>query len=192
MYSYFLAILNAKGLTPYKVAKETGISQATLTSWKNGTYIPKYDKLKKIADYLGIDVSELMGNSNKTELVPIVGQIACGTPILAEENIDGYAPRCHGTRADFCLYARGDSMIGARIYDGDLVFIKKQSMVKNGEIGAVLIGESATLKRVYYYPEQSKLILSPENPKYAPLVFVGKELDEIQILGKAVSFIGSL
>ena len=191
MYSCFIAILKAKNLTPYKVAKATGISQATLTAWKNGAYSPKYDKLKKIADFLGIEVSELMGQE-ATELLPIVGQIACGTPVLAEENIDGYAPRCHGVKADFCLYAKGDSMIGARINDGDLVFVRKQNMVQNGEIGAVLIGESATLKRVYYYPEQSKLILSPENPKYAPMVFVDKELDEIQILGKAVSFIGSL
>ena len=83
-------------------------------------------------------------------------------------------------------------MIGARIFDGDLVFIRQQSMVENGEIGAVLIDESATLKRIYYYPDQNKLILSPENPKYAPLVYVGNELDGIKILGKAVAFLGNL
>ena len=193
MYSRFLAILKSKNLTPYKVAKETGISQATLTAWKNGTYVPKYDKLKKIASYLGINVSDLFeSNAQSKEMLPIVGQIACGSPILAEENIEGYAPKCHGTRADFCLYAKGDSMIGARIFDGDLVFIRQQSMVENGESGAVLIDESATLKRIYYYPDQNKLILSPENPKYAPLVYVGNELDGIKILGKAVAFLGNL
>ena len=191
MYSRFLAILNARHLTPYKVAKETGISQATLTAWKNGSYVPKYDKLKKIADYLGVEVSDLFGTEqNRDELLPIIGQIACGSPIFAQENIEGYAPKCYGASADFCLFAKGDSMVGARIFDGDLVFIRKQSMVENGEIGAVLIDDTATLKRVYYYPEQNKLILNPENPKYEPLVYVGQELSSIQILGKAVAFVG--
>ena len=90
--------------------------------------------------------------------------------------------------ADFCLRAVGDSMIGARIYDSDIVFIRKQTMVENGEIAAVVIDGEATLKRVYYFPEKAKLILSPENPKYEPLVFLGAELDEIQILGRAVAF----
>lgn len=191
MYSRFLAILKAKNLTPYKISKETGISQATLTAWKNGTYVPKYDKLKKLADYLGVNVSDFFEcDEEKSNMLPIIGKIACGSPALAEENIEGYAPLCYGTKADFCLYAKGDSMIGARIYDGDLVFIRKQSMVENGEIGAVIIDDTATLKRVYYYPEQNKLILNPENPKYEPLVYVGQELDSITILGKAVAFIG--
>lgn len=193
MYSRFLAILKSKNLTPYKVSKETGISQATLTAWKNGTYVPKYDKLKKIANYLGINVSDLFeAPSAQDEMLPIIGQIACGSPIFAQENIEGYTPKCHGVRADFCLYAKGDSMIGARIFDGDLVFIRKQSMVENGEIAAVLIDDTATLKRVFYYPDQNKLVLNPENPQYAPLVYVGAELDTIQILGKAVSFLGNL
>lgn len=189
MYHNFIAILKSRGLSPYKVSKETGVSQATLTSWKNGSYTPKYDKLKKIADYLNIDVSELTGDNNDVDnKVPIIGQIACGAPIFASENIEGYAPVCYGVRADFCLFAKGDSMVNARIYDGDLVFIKKQSMVENGEIAAVLVEDSATLKRVYYYPDQNKLILNPENPKYEPLVYVGEELDSVQILGKAVGF----
>lgn len=193
MYERFLTILKSKGLTPYKVSKETGVSQATLTSWKNGAYVPKYDKLKKIADYLGIEVGDITGESARdNEFVPIIGQIACGSPILAEENVEGYAPRCYGSNADFCLFAKGDSMVGARIYDGDLVFIRKQSMVENGEIAAVLIDDSATLKRVYYYPEQNKLVLNPENPKYEPLVYVGKELEQIEILGKAVCFTGRI
>ena len=188
MYNRFLTILKSKGLTPYKVSKETGVSQATLTNWKNGSYVPKYNKLKKLADYLNIDISELMGEGGEINRVPIIGRVACGAPILAEENIEGYAPQCYGVSADFCLFAKGDSMINARIYDGDLVFVKKQSMVQNGEIAVVLIEDSATLKRVYYYPEQNKLILNPENPKYEPLVYVDDELEQVQILGKAVGF----
>ncbi len=189
MYDRFLAILKSKKISAYKVSKDTGVSQATLTNWKNGTYVPKYDKLKKIADYLGVDVSELIEDSlSENRQIPIIGQIACGAPIFAEENIEGYAPSCYGVKADFCLFAKGDSMINARINDGDLVFIKRQTMVENGEIAAVLIEDSATLKRVYYYPEKSKLILNPENPKYEPLVFIGSELEQIQILGKAIGF----
>jgi repressor LexA len=90
--------------------------------------------------------------------------------------------------ADFCLRAHGDSMIGARIYDGDIVFIRSQNSVDNGEIAAVIINDEATLKRVYFYPDEEKLILTPENPRYAPLVYLGGELENIKILGKAIAF----
>ena len=79
-------------------------------------------------------------------------------------------------------------MIGARIHDGDIVFIRAQDSVDNGQIAAVIINDEATLKRVYYFPEESKLVLSPENPSFAPLVYVGEELNSIKIIGKAVAF----
>ena len=79
-------------------------------------------------------------------------------------------------------------MTGARIFDGDIVFIKAQNAVDNGEIAAVIINDEATLKRVYFYPNEEKLVLSAENPRYAPFVFVGNELESIKILGKAVAF----
>ena len=88
--------------------------------------------------------------------------------------------------SEMCI--RDSSMIGARIMDGDIVLIRKQDMVENGEIAAVIIENEATLKRVYYYPKDGKLILNPENPAYAPLVYVGEELNQIRILGKAVIF----
>ncbi len=186
-YENFIKIVKNKGLTPYKVSKGTGISGATLTSWKNGTYTPKLDKIRQIAEFLGVDIKDITEGGGEHRL-PILGEIACGSPIFAEENIDGYASPCYGISADFCLFAKGDSMVGARIYEGDLVFIKKQPLVENGEIAAVLVDDAATLKRVYLYPEEQKLVLAPENPKYKPLVFVGQELDTIQILGKAVAF----
>ena len=83
-------------------------------------------------------------------------------------------------------------MINARIFDGDIVFIKQMPMVENGEVAAVIIDNEATLKRVYYYPEKHKLILNPENPAYEPLVYINEELDTIRILGKAVCFMSSL
>ena len=94
--------------------------------------------------------------------------------------------------ADFCLVAKGDSMSGARIYDGDVVFIKKQPIVENGEIAAVIIDNEATLKRWFYYPENQKLILSPANDKYEPFVYVGDELNDIRCLGRAVCFMSKL
>ena len=94
--------------------------------------------------------------------------------------------------ADFCLTAKGDSMINARIYDGDIVFIKKMPIVDNGDIAAVIIDDEATLKRVYYYPEKNKLVLQAENPKYEPFVYLNEELEQIRILGKAVYFMSKL
>lgn len=120
--------------------------------------------------------------------IPMLGEIACGQPIYASEDRESYVVSGTAINADFCLTCRGDSMTGARIYDGDIVFIRKQEMVNNGEIAAVIIGDDATLKRVYYYPEQRKLVLQAENPAYEPFVFVGDELDEITILGKAIAF----
>ncbi|MDE6474755.1 MAG: helix-turn-helix domain-containing protein [Clostridia bacterium] len=123
-----------------------------------------------------------------TQKIPFLGSVACGEPIYAEEDKESYIQLGTNVNADFCLRANGDSMVGARIHDGDLVFVRKQEMVDNGEIAVVLIGDEATLKRLFYYPESQKLVLQAENPKYAPFVYVGEELDQIRILGKAVAF----
>lgn len=108
--------------------------------------------------------------------------------IFADEQFEAYVEAGANIKADFCLRAKGDSMIGARIYDGDIVFIHKQEMVDDGEIAAVLIDDEATLKRVNYYPEKNLLILKAENSKYEDLIYTGEELNHIRILGKAVAF----
>ena len=118
----------------------------------------------------------------------MIGSIACWKPISANEEKELYVEAGAEIEADFCLRAKGDSMIRARIYDGDIVFIRKQSMVDNGEIAAVVIDDEATLKRVNYYPEKNLLILKAENPDYEDLVYTGEQLDHIIILGKAVAF----
>ena len=79
-------------------------------------------------------------------------------------------------------------MIGARINDGDIVFCRSQSTVENGDVAVVIVGDEATLKRVYFYPEKKKLVLQSENPKYEPFVYVGEELADVHILGKAIAF----
>lgn len=119
---------------------------------------------------------------------PLLGDIACGKPIMANEEKELYVEAGTNIHADFCLKAKGDSMIGARIYDGDIVFIRKQEMVNNGEIAAVIIDDEATLKRVNYYPEKDLLILKAENSQYEDLVYTGEQLNHIIILGKAVAF----
>ena len=120
--------------------------------------------------------------------LPILGEIACGEPIYASEDHENYILAGSDIDADFCLRAKGESMINARIWDGDIVFIRAQPQVENGEIAAVIIGDEATLKRVYYYPQQNRLMLNAENPAFAPLIYIGDELRQIKILGKAVAF----
>lgn len=128
----------------------------------------------------------------ETKDIPLIGDIACGEPILAEENIEDYVKLNKDIDAEFALRCKGDSMTGARIRNGDIVYIHQQEDVENGEIAAVLIGNEATLKKVYKYPEKKMLVLKPANPEYEDFIFTGEELEEIRILGKAVAFLSSI
>ena len=189
----------ALGYTLEEVARQLGTSKQTIQRYESGkiSNIPS-EKIEQIAAFLQTSPSALVGWSSereeatllplRTRRVPMLGEIACGEPIWAEEEHGSYVSVDESLSVDFCLRAHGDSMIGARINDGDLVLVRKQDSVDNGEIGVVIIDGEATLKRVYYYPDEAKLILSPENPRYAPLVYLGSELDRIKILGKAVAF----
>lgn len=173
--------------------------------------VPSLPVINKIATGMGLTIDDLLSKCDdmdvtlnekdlfsaplppniiplpKTSKVPLLGTIACGEPLLAEENLDGYVEMPENVHADFCLRCHGDSMVGARIKDGDVVFIRQQPEVENGEIAAVIIDDEATLKRVYLSAD--KIILQPENPRYEPFVFVGEELSQIRIIGKAVAFI---
>ena len=194
------ALRKERHLTLEELAKRLGTSKQTIQRYENGIIanVPP-EKIEKLAEALAVTPAELMGwSESKPEAegvlplafkkVRLIGDIACGEPIYAEEQYESFAVVGGDVDVDFCLKARGDSMIGARIYDGDIVFIKAQDAVDNGEIAAVIINDEATLKRVYYYPEEEKLILSPENPRYAPLVSFKDELMGIKILGQAVYF----
>ena len=192
-----------KGLTLEVLAEKLCTSRQTIHRYENGkiSNIPP-EKVMLLAEALETTPAHLMGWENESDTVfghknilpisikrlPILGEISCGKPVYAEEEHENYIAADADLDADFCLKASGDSMIGARIYDGDIVFIRSQNSVDNGEIAAVIIDDEATLKRVYFYPEEGKLILSPENPKYSPLVYIGEELNQINILGKAVAF----
>ena len=197
----------ARGMTLEELAERVGTSKQTIHRYENGviTNIPP-EKVEILAGALSTTPSHLMGWTADRRAIPvndafiplslkklpILGEIACGEPIYAEEEHESYAAADSKLDADFCLRAHGDSMTGARIYDGDIVFIRSQSSVDNGEIAAVIINDEATLKRVYYYPEEEKLVLSPENPRYAPLLYVKDELESIKIIGKAVAFQSSV
>lgn len=122
----------------------------------------------------------------KTYKVPLIGSIACGQPILAVENAEEVAEVPEYVHADFALRCKGDSMINARIFDGDIVYIHSQPEVENGQIAAVRIGDEATLKKVYFTGQ--RLILRAANPLYDDLEYEGQSLEEVQILGKAVAF----
>lgn len=119
--------------------------------------------------------------------VPLIGDIACGEPITAEENIADYVDAPEHMRCDFALRCKGESMIDAGIEDGDTVFIRSQPEVANGQIAAVRIGDEATLKRVYWDGET--LTLMPANERYAPMVFYGERLMDVRIEGKAMGFV---
>lgn len=119
--------------------------------------------------------------------LPLLGNVACGEPIFANEDHESYIEANADLDADFCLTAKGDSMINARIFDGDILFVKAQGTVENGEIAVVLIDNEATVKRVYYDKENNVITLVPENPTHKPLRYTGEQLNQIRILGKVIS-----
>lgn len=191
-----------RGLTQEELGAKCGTTKQTIFKYETGvvTNIPT-TRIQQIADVLQVSPAYLMGWESEdsainapnifkieTKKFPLLGNIACGEPVFASEEMGLYIEAGANIHADFCLKASGDSMIGARIHDGDIVFIRQQSSVNNGEIAAVLIDDEATLKRIYYDPDNSTISLFAENPAYKTLRFHGAELDNIRILGKAVAF----
>ena len=190
-------------LTQEELAVAAGTTKQTIHKYETGiiSNIPA-SKIKAIADKLSTTPAYLMGWEEKsadyvafenvvpiqTYKVPLLGSIACGKPIIANEEFELYVECGATVKADFALKCKGDSMINARIHDGDIVFIREQSAVNNGEIAAVIVGDEATLKRVYYSPESNSLVLHAENPSYEPIVYIGEELENVKILGKAIAF----
>lgn len=124
----------------------------------------------------------------KTVKRPLVGSIACGQPITAEQNVEDYVDVPEDAQCDFCLRCKGDSMIDAGIHDGDIVYIHIQPEVENGQIAAVRIDGEATLKRVFWDEQQQVLQLAPCNPSMPPMIFTGPVLDTVHVEGKAVGY----
>ena len=194
-----------KRMSLEELADQIGTSRQTVHRYETGVIsnIPS-EKVEALARALGTTPQRLMGweddsiptinniriaNIAKadTKELPILGNVACGEPIFASEQQGYYARARADMAADFCLTARGDSMINARIFDGDLLFVRKQDSVDDGEIAVVLIDDEATVKRVYFNREDGIITLMPENPTYKPMRYTGSQLDRIRILGKVVS-----
>ena len=169
-----------------KFAKVLDVSPAYLMGWEDEEESTFEDDLEALSSrYDNIKPIKL-------KRFPLLGEIACGQPIWADEDKESYIMADMDIRAGFCLKAKGDSMINARIFDGDIVFIRQMPIVDNGEIAAVIIDNEATLKRWYYYPDNNKLMLVAENSKYEPLFYSGEQLNQVRCLGKAVYFMSAL
>ncbi|MBR5094480.1 MAG: helix-turn-helix domain-containing protein [Oscillospiraceae bacterium] len=190
------AIRIERHMTQEELARVLGTSKQVISRYETNQRSPKIDIVYGYAERLGVPVDYLADNSlpipsgiiplPRMGRAPLLGTIACGEPILAEENLDGAVDLPEHIRADFALRCEGDSMINARIFDGDIVYIRQQDTVDDGQIAAVLIDDAATLKRVRLFPDH--IILAAENPTFRPLVFWGEEMSHVRILGLAVAF----
>lgn len=207
--------LNDKtSITATSLADKIGLSKQAISMYASGSRKPKRPTIKAIAEALNVNEAWLMGYdvpmerqdtsqiliaSNiipipKTKKVPLLGTIACGEPILATENIESYVDMDSDVHADFALRCQGDSMINARIMNGDIVYIRKQDIVENGEIAAVLMDDcsesQATLKRVYI--SDDKIRLCAENPNYQDMIFFEEDMNKVRIIGKAIAFLSTV
>lgn len=195
------------GFSAEKVAERLGVSPATIYRYEKGDIekVP-VDSLAELAKILQTTPAYLMGWEEQPTpkptspapippgfmpmpemmQVPLIGSIACGTPILAEQNIKSYIGVPAAWRADFALECHGDSM-APTICDGDVVCIRKQPEVEQGQIAAVRIGEEATLKHFYY--QNDVMTLLADNPSVCPpMVYTGPQLEEVEVEGLAVGF----
>lgn len=199
---------NALGLTMAEVARYVGVSEGAVSRWESGNIANmRRSKIAALAKILQLDPGLIVGwgeNSKQfskrvlpvpqSHMIPVIGAIACRASLLCKENIGGYEPCPDFVSADFCLHCEGDSMINARIYDGDTVFIQRQKSVENGEIAAVEISDGGscklTLKR--FYQTGNAVLLCSENPKYLPIIFADEKMGAVKVVGKAVFFVSRI
>ena len=204
------------GLTTDALSAASGVPKGTINKILNGeTQNPTIGTLAALARALGCPLEHLSGRPEEIpgvyrlrqdgigaaaawklrngdqilpvmkKRIPILGEIAAGQPIYADQDYE--AMECDGPiHCDFALRVHGDSMIGARIRNGDIVFIRRQDDVDDGQIAAVIIDDEATLKRVYHI--KNGLQLLSENPNFPPMIFTLDEYASIRILGRAVAF----
>ena len=182
-----------KEMTLKELGSRVGVASTTILRYEKGEISKiKLPVIESIANVLEVDPAWLILKSDrptkyipkKSEVdnIPLIGSIAAGLPLLAEENIVDYFNIDTKIKADFALKVQGNSMIGAGIFQDDIVFIRKQDCLENGEIGVILIEDEATLKK--FYKEDDTIILQAENDIYKPLIYTN---GNIKILGKLVA-----
>ncbi len=192
-----------RGLTQEQLADILGTSKQVISRYENGQRSPKLSIAIQYAEKLGLAKNYFVDDEDpapekddipagfmplpKMQRVPVVGRIACGEPITAEQNIESYVDAPADMKIDFALICEGDSMIDAGIKDGDRVFIRRQPTVENGQIAAVRINGEATLKRVHI--NGGTMVLQPANASYPPLVYSLADLEDVAIEGLAVGFL---
>lgn len=175
------------------LGEKVGLTKKTIQRYENGEIRIDMDRIEDIANALEVEVPQLLDGAQSflgmnvdnigTTLVPLVGRICCGNGVLAYEDVEEYIPVAKDfvKSGDYIfLRAQGNSMIGSRIIDGDLILIRKQPTVDEGEIAAVLIGEEAVLKKVYRNGNQ--IVLQSSNPDFPPIFC--NEGDDVTIIGK--------
>lgn len=184
-------LIKEKGYSLRQFSSEIEIPYTTfITMLQNGIEKSNVNNVNKVLNALGLSIddlsniksSPLFNIDSNINSVPLIGKIAAGYPIFAEENIEDYFKIDSSIKADFCLKIKGDSMIDAGINDKDIVFIRKQNTLENGEIGAILIEDEATLKT--FYKKDDMIILQPANNQYSPMIYTH---GNITILGKLVA-----
>lgn len=192
--------LDKAAISAKELSIKSGVAEASISQYVNGYHKPSNISAGKMGPILDVNPMWLMGFDEpmekgyhnivpiSTKRFPVLSSIACGEPILMQEEKELYVNATSDINADFVLIAKGDSMKNARIYDGDYVFIRRQPTVENGEIAAVGIGDEATLKRVFWYANKSVLVLRAENPDYSDMEYSGQSLNDVHIFGKAVAF----
>lgn len=184
-----------RNLTVRQLAEEVGISGANISRYENNVHGAGSTVVRDIAKYFGINPSWLMGDENAdkylsnvpdSKSVPILGKVSAGFPMYVVEDLIGYEFIPQESNIDFCLRVKGDSMINACIHDGNILYIRKQSTVDNGNIAVVVIdGEEATVKRFYKLGNQ--ILLKPENPAYKDIIIDKEHQREVKIIGKVIS-----
>lgn len=196
-----------KRATQREMAKDIGISQSSLALYERAERKPSFEILCRIASYLEVSMNQLMTDEAvpsptpvpspslpdspdilpiTTQKIPLLGDIACGQPTEPGDTFEAYVEAGSEVKADFALRAHGESMTGARILDGDVVFIRSQPAVDDGEIAAVMIDGETTLKRVRHAGDD--LVLWPENPSYQPIIISSDSESDVRVIGKAVAF----
>lgn len=198
MYEIFEKLLNERGITAYRVSKDTGIPTSSLTDWKKKRSKPKFKNMKILADYFNVPISYLLGEENEKVIdkpekkehqiqIPLYARLSCGTGGFVDEDIIEYISLpdtiLKPNKEYFANYAKGDSMIGAGINDGDLLVFEKTNVLDNGSIGAFCVDNEEAVCKRFRKSEQGLIMLLPANEKYDPII-VDVENTCIRIVGK--------